>query len=207
MAPIVLQVTYKINTVSQIESVASTYDIDIKVFYVWTDEMAIGLEGHIDLQAEGLFDPEIEITNARNLEELSVDTKVIDADIGQIKVSTHYRGTLFIPHMNLGHFPFDCQNLQFCFKARKSKASKLLLQSGQYIPNNCYHFFLFLIEISTYISSGSRLRFKTTCHSRVGCRGALYERLYHRSSGVHCWKVIFGVEYLSFGKEAFCLVH
>jgi len=126
--PIVCEVTYKINRIADIDSISSDYYIDLKVFYQWEDQKAIGFKGVINsLEESGFADPEIEVVNARALEVESSSVKVVDTKTGKIKQSLHYRGTCFIPYMSLREFPFDIQVLQFKLKPKKLSTEKFVL--------------------------------------------------------------------------------
>lgn len=108
-------VAYKINCLSDISAVMCTFYTDMKVFYCWTDEKLIGRKKGetIDYEAEkGLFDPDIQITNEHDLQEISNVTKIVDSATGEVKRTIQFKGTVFLLSMDLRSFPMDCQNLQ-----------------------------------------------------------------------------------------------
>jgi hypothetical protein len=100
-SPRIVDVSYKINCVSHIEEVTSTYYIDMKLFYHWTDKNFIGKpKGEVVDLKEGSWNPEITVTNEHKLERVldrdQNEVKVTNSKTGEIKYSVHFRGTLFI---------------------------------------------------------------------------------------------------------------
>jgi hypothetical protein len=99
-SPKYVDVSYKINCVSHIDSVTSTYYVDVKLFYHWIDPNFIGRKKNetVDIKTEGSWNPDIIVTNEHEL--VSVEdhreVKVNNPTTGEIKSSTQYRGTLFI---------------------------------------------------------------------------------------------------------------
>ena len=133
---IFIYVSYKINCISAIDTSSSTCDIDIKLFLSWNDPKAIGKKaGEINLKEEKLTDPEIIITNERNLDVLSKDIKIVDSGIGKIKCTTHYRGSVFISDMSLKLFPFDNHNLQFGLRPRLLDNKSIIFKADN--PKMC----------------------------------------------------------------------
>ena len=131
-----IHVSYKINFISAIDTSSSTCDIDIKLFLLWTDPKVIGKKaGQINLKEENLTDPDIIITNERNLDVLSKEIKIVDSGIGKIKCTTHYRGSVFISDMSLKLFPFDNHNLQFGLRPRLLDKKSIILKADN--PKMC----------------------------------------------------------------------
>ena len=114
--PKILELSYKVNCISDVDPVSCTFSIDIKVFMYWDDPKLIGrAKGDVDYTVEkGLFEPDIIVTNDHDLSEVEKDqnTKVVDSKKGSVKRTMHYKGTVFLGSMDLALFPFDCQNLQ-----------------------------------------------------------------------------------------------
>lgn len=115
--PKIVQLSYKINCISDVSAVMCTFEIDLKVFAYWCDPLLVGRKKGelLDYDAEKeLFEPDIIVTNERELTLVEKDnnTKIIDSKTGEVKRSIHYRGTVFMGSMDLKLFPFDCQNLQ-----------------------------------------------------------------------------------------------
>lgn len=134
----VVKIAYKINCISDINSVSCTFEISMKIFYIWEDKKLIGRKKGSSVEYEeddGLFNPEIGITNDHNLEEISKVTKITDSDKGEIKQTITYKGTVFLLNLNLRSFPYDCQNLQICFKPYKMDCKKVLLEAKA--PDEC----------------------------------------------------------------------
>jgi hypothetical protein len=100
MEPQVVDVSYKINCISHIDVVTSTYYIDVKLFLHWKDKNFIGRKQNerVDIKTEGSWNPEIIITNEHELKSVADhhEVKVTDPATGEIKYSTQYRGTLFV---------------------------------------------------------------------------------------------------------------
>lgn len=98
--PRYVDVSYKINCISHIDSVTSTYHIDMKLFYHWTDPRFIGRKKNesVDMKAEGAWNPDIVVTNEHELitTDAHRDIKVNNPKTGEVKQSIQYRGTLFI---------------------------------------------------------------------------------------------------------------
>mmetsp|Transcript_23398 Transcript_23398/g.22536 ORF Transcript_23398/g.22536 Transcript_23398/m.22536 type:complete len:803 (+) Transcript_23398:414-2822(+) len=113
--------SYKINCVSDISEILCTFEVDLKVFFRWNDDALIGRKkgSSVDIEEKGLYDPDIVITNEHNISEVSSVSKITDSATGAVKCSKHYKGTAFVTSMDLKLFPFDCQNLQICFKPYK----------------------------------------------------------------------------------------
>ena len=127
--PFTVEVGYKVNGVGEIDMAKCVFEIDVKVFLFWTDKKAIGKKAGvtINLQKEGLFDPDIYVTNDHHLHIVSTEPRVTKSETGEIKCTIHYRGTAFIRAMELGLFPFDCQNLQICLQSKSCAVQKLIL--------------------------------------------------------------------------------
>ena len=130
----ILELSYKINCVSDIDPVSCTFAIDIKCFMYWDDAKLIGRKNgsFINYDTEkGLFEPDIIVTNDHDLIEVVKDqnTKIVDPEKGSVKRTMHYKGTVFLGSMDLKLFPFDCQNLQICFKPYKLPKDELILVS------------------------------------------------------------------------------
>lgn len=98
--PKYVDVSYKINCISHIDSVTSTYYIDVKLFFHWVDPNFIGRKKNesVDVKTEGSWNPDIIVTNEHELASIEEhrEVKVNNPTIGEIKSSTQYRGTLFI---------------------------------------------------------------------------------------------------------------
>lgn len=128
----VVFVAYKINCISNIDSISCTYEVDAKIFYFWDDEKVIGRPKGTSLNLKeepDLFDPDIQITNSRNLEKTLIDTRVTDSKKGSVKMSIHVKGECFLTAMELHLFPFDCQNLLITLKPYKLEYEKVILVS------------------------------------------------------------------------------
>jgi hypothetical protein len=95
-----VDVSYKINCISHIDSVTSTYYVDVKLFLHWIDPNFIGRKKNqtIDIKAEGSWNPDIIVTNEHELSSVEAhrEVKVNDPVKGEVKSSIQYRGTLFI---------------------------------------------------------------------------------------------------------------
>eukprot|EP01032_Pedospumella_encystans_P024128 gene24128-27298_t len=130
--PRFVDVSYKINCISHIDSVTSTYYIDVKLFFHWIDPKFIGRKKNesVDIKTEGAWNPDIVVTNEHQLTSVDQhrDIKVNNSATGELKSSNQYRGTLFINNMDLATFPVDCQNLQICLKPYKLETEKLILR-------------------------------------------------------------------------------
>jgi chromatin remodeling complex protein RSC6 len=125
-------IAYKVNCVSDISEVSCTFVIDMKAFFSWKDEKLIGRKNGANINYEeekGLFDPDIVVSNEHDLKLESSVTKLTDPDTGEVKRTNSYKGTVFLLSMNLKSFPFDCQNLQICFKPYK-----LPIESVKLVP-------------------------------------------------------------------------
>lgn len=98
--PKIVEVSYKINCLSHIDAVTSTYYVDVKLFYHWTDPNFIGRKKNelVDIKTEGSWNPDIIVTNEHelNVVEDHREIKVNNPKTGEIKSSIQYRGTLFI---------------------------------------------------------------------------------------------------------------
>jgi hypothetical protein len=98
--PKYVDVSYKINCISHIDSVTSTYYIDVKLFFHWVDPNFIGRKKNesVDIKTEGSWNPDIIVTNEHELASIEEhrEVKVNNPTIGEIKSSIQYRGTLFI---------------------------------------------------------------------------------------------------------------
>jgi len=128
--PTIVEVGYKVNCVSNVSAVDSTYDIDINVHLHWFEPKAIGMQNRsvLDLQKLKFFDPEIVVSNQHVLTELMHSSRLVDSTTGEIKTSLQYRGSVFITNMNLTLFPFDYQNLNFILRPRRLDSEKLVLK-------------------------------------------------------------------------------
>lgn len=129
--PKVIQVSYKINLISEINAILSTFLIDVKIFFIWTDEACKGLETLKDSEYFGnkkYFDPQIIVTNGHTLEEKSKTVKLQDSKTGEVKVTIHYVGLVYMTSMNLRLFPFDCQNLQLQLKPYKLPIEEVIFE-------------------------------------------------------------------------------
>jgi hypothetical protein len=125
-------IAYKVNCVSDISEVSCTFVVDMKVFFSWKDDKLIGRKNGASINYEeekGLFDPDIVVTNEHDLNLESSVTKLTDPETGEVKRTNSYKGTVFLLSMNLKSFPFDCQNLQICFKPYK-----LPIESVKIVP-------------------------------------------------------------------------
>ena len=113
--PMIVTVAYKINCISDVGAVMWTFYADMKVFYGWIDKNLVGREKGATInydEEEGLFEPDIQITNEHDLKEISNITKIVNSKTGEVKRTVQFKGTLFLLSMDLRSFPFDCQNLQ-----------------------------------------------------------------------------------------------
>lgn len=131
--PKVVELAYKINCVSDVSAVSCTFEVDIKIFLFWTDEKLIGRkkESFVDYETEkDLFEPNIIVTNEHQLTVVEKDcnTKINDSETGGVKRTQHFKGTVFLGSMELKMFPFDCQNLQICFKPYRLKRDECILR-------------------------------------------------------------------------------
>ena len=137
-------ISYKINSLSDIDSVTCTFNINIKVAYTWEDPVLIGEEkGTIALdKIKGAFDPELEIINAYDLNEISSVTKLTKPKTGAIKRSVQYKGKCSMIDMDLTMFPFDAHSLQFMVKSHRIPIEQMIFvpdrtQSGaEYHPQH-----------------------------------------------------------------------
>lgn len=136
-SPRVVEISYGINCVSNISAATSTYEIDVNLYFHWIEPLAIGRNKKktLDLEAEGLFDPDIRISNEHELEILNQSVKLVNSQTGEIKCSLHCRGSLFITSMSLELFPFDYQNLNIVLKPKKIPSSQLILSARG--PEHC----------------------------------------------------------------------
>lgn len=128
--PVKVYVSYKVNCVSDISAILSTFEVDIKIFYYWVDAKLIGKKKNSDVdfsEDKTLFNPDVVITNEHNLEERSRTVKVNNPKTGEVKCSLQYNGTVFMTSMDLKFFPFDCQNLQVCIKPYKLPIEECIL--------------------------------------------------------------------------------
>lgn len=127
--PLEVEIGYKVNCVSDIQVISSTFTVDIKLFYRWKDPRAIGIAKgtYVDVHEKGLFEPEIVVCNAHALELTSETTKISDSTTGELKRTLDYKGSLFITKMDLKLFPFDCQNLELVLKPRVKPSSEVVL--------------------------------------------------------------------------------
>jgi hypothetical protein len=118
-----VDVAFKINHISDIESIDSTFTISIKIFYHWEDPKLVGHKKCVlsesEVEENGYFDPDIIITNDFEMCVVSKEFKVIDSKTGAVKVSVLTKGKCFIQNMDLSHFPFDAQNLQLILRPRR----------------------------------------------------------------------------------------
>lgn len=131
--PKVVDLAYKINCVSDVSAVSCTFEIDIKIFLFWADEKLIGRKkgSPVDYEAEkDLFEPNIIVTNEHQLTivEKDCNTKIDDPKTGGVKRTEHLKGTVFLGSMELKMFPFDCQNLQICFKPYRLAREECILR-------------------------------------------------------------------------------
>jgi len=98
--PRFVDVSYKINCISHIDSVTSTYYVDVKLFFHWIDPKFIGRKKNesVDIKTEGAWNPDIVVTNEHQLTSVDQhrDIKVNNSATGELKSSNQYRGTLFI---------------------------------------------------------------------------------------------------------------
>lgn len=99
-SPRKVEVSYKINCISHIDSVTSTFYVDLKLFYHWTDPNFIGRKKNeqVDIKKEGSWNPDIIISNEHQLTSIEAhrEVRVNNSKTGEIKSSVQYRGTLFI---------------------------------------------------------------------------------------------------------------
>jgi hypothetical protein len=118
-----IYVSYKVNLISEINAILSTFLIDAKVFFTWTDEAVIGQTKLKDDEYFGnkkYFDPQIIVTNGHDLKDPPArSVKITNPETGEVKVTVHYVGSVYMTSMNLHLFPFDCQNLQLQLKPYK----------------------------------------------------------------------------------------
>lgn len=116
-----VEVAYKINCISNIDSITSTFEVDIKIFLYWKDPKLIGKKKGtvVDISSDGLFNPDIRITNEHAIVEDSNEVKMLDSSTGSVKQSIEAKGTCFLTTMELDMFPFDCQNLEVVLKPYK----------------------------------------------------------------------------------------
>eukprot|EP01035_Chromulina_nebulosa_P018839 gene18839-24624_t len=124
-------VAYKINCLSEINAILSTFKIDVKIFYTWYDPALIGRKKISEseyINDSSLFHPEIIVTNGHDLEEKSKTVKIADSKTGEFKLTVHYVGTLYMTSMDLKLFPFDCQNLQIQLKPYKMPLEDVVLE-------------------------------------------------------------------------------
>lgn len=98
--PRFVDVSYKINCISHIDSVTSTYYVDVKLFFHWIDPKFIGRKKNesVDIKTEGAWNPDIVVSNEHQLTSVDNhrDIKVNNSATGELKSSVQYRGTLFI---------------------------------------------------------------------------------------------------------------
>ena len=95
-----VDISYKINCISHIDALTSTYYIDVKLFMHWKDKNFIGRKKNesVNIETEGSWNPDIIITNEHELVNVAEhrEIKVTNSATGEIKSSIQYRGTLFI---------------------------------------------------------------------------------------------------------------
>lgn len=89
-------VSYKICSLHDVDSVACTFEVDVKLAYQWQDPLLVGMKkGAVDITTiKGAFDPELEISNEYELTVLSNATKLTDPKNGTVKRSIRYKGSL-----------------------------------------------------------------------------------------------------------------
>ena len=131
-----VSVGYKVNGIRNVNSIDCTFTIDFKVFYYWRDDRVKGRPKGtvVDIHEPGLFQPELIISNEAELQLTHWEFQVKDGDVGLLKLSEYYRGTLLIPNMSLHYFPFDVQNLRICIKPHKRTIDEVELHP---LPDEC----------------------------------------------------------------------
>lgn len=111
----------KINCISNINAIKSTFYADMTVHCTWTDPKLIGKKkGEIinyKQRGNGFFDPEIYVTNYRNGKRmlLSAITTIRHSMKGEVERCIHIKGTFMMLSKDWLSFPFDCHNLQVMF--------------------------------------------------------------------------------------------
>jgi hypothetical protein len=145
-APRTVEVSVKINNISDINCVEVTFQISFKLFLRWEDPKLIGLpsgtiikENGEDWEIPGLFNPDIVIINEFELAEVGKEFRVVDGTTGKVKLSTNYRGKIFMMNMGLKYFPFDAQNLQIILRPHKLDETKLVLSYNREDSASEYH--------------------------------------------------------------------
>lgn len=115
-----IEVAYKINCISNIDCVTSTFEIDIKIFIYWKDPKLVGRKkGDKVSFDEDIYNPDIVIVNEHNMKRISNELKMVDGETGLVKQSIEASGTCFLTTMELDLFPFDCHNLRIVLKPYK----------------------------------------------------------------------------------------
>ena len=135
-----VKVSYKICSVSEIDSVSCTFSMDMKLVFTWDDPKLIGAaKGNIDIEhIKGAFDPELEVVNEYELDK-KITTKLTDSTKGTVKQSTHIKGKLSMMDMHLEMFPFDAQNLQLILKSHRYPIEQLVLVPDREQSTIDYH--------------------------------------------------------------------
>ena len=120
-----VKVGFKINSVSGVDDALCVYDCNWKIFLTWNEPELAGFKGSDrDIDWASLFDPQIEIANARQVDLNLVERRILNRKEGDVKWSLYYTGSLFC-NFKLRHFPFDYQDLRIHIRPHKMPLQKV----------------------------------------------------------------------------------
>lgn len=121
-------ISYKLMSLSEIDSLTCTYGCDVKVVYQWVDQSLVAQKkGRLDYgKFPNAFNPDIVVVNKVDLQEVSNIVKITDAN-GTVKRSVRLKGKCSIADLNLHMFPFDAQVLQLQFRPATSECYDIIL--------------------------------------------------------------------------------
>lgn len=118
--PKVVLVSFKVNSISDIDVSKCTFSVNMNLFYHYEDESLIGLPVGSHLSKEGLsFYPDIIVINDYNMVERITSIEVVNTYTGAVKISIHMKGKVFLLSLDLTMFPFEAQNLSINLRCRK----------------------------------------------------------------------------------------
>jgi hypothetical protein len=118
--PKVVLVSFKVNSISDIDVSNCTFSVNMNLFYHYEDESLIGLPVGSQLDKEALsFYPDIIVINDYNIVERVISIEVVNTYTGAVKISVHMKGKVFLLSLDLTMFPFEAQNLSINLRCRK----------------------------------------------------------------------------------------
>ena len=126
--PVKCRVGFKVNSLWDVDCRTLTFKCDVQLFYQWQDPRLVGkTNADVDWEDKELFDPDLILGNASDIETYFTEKKIEKSDVGLVHQSKYYRGIFHLSEVCMINFPFDYQDLAIVIRPQKMPANKVEL--------------------------------------------------------------------------------